>query len=133
MSDYGLTHIALPVKSIDLSIAFYAKFANMEVVHRRGGVAWVSNRTRPFAIVLMQSDEEVSPLRPEAHIGIALRSKEDVDSLFETARSEGLVVREPDQYPSPIGYWGYIRDPDGHTLELSYGQKVEFAVHNGGV
>jgi len=131
MNDHGITHIALPVSSIDESIAFYQRYARMEVVHRRGGVAWISDRTRPFAIVLMQTSEEISALKPEAHIGVAFGSKDEVDSLFLSARAEGRVVREPEQYDPPVGYWGYIRDPDGHTLELSYGQKVEFAVHHG--
>ena len=48
MIDVGLTHIALTVTDLDVSIAFYAKYAGMEVVHRRSGVAWLSDRTRPF-------------------------------------------------------------------------------------
>src|ERR1041385_6942650 len=35
MSDLGLTHIALPVSNIDASVAFYEKYAHMQVVHRR--------------------------------------------------------------------------------------------------
>ncbi len=28
----------------------------------------------------------------------------------------------------PVGYWGYIVDPDGHNLELSYGQEVGLTI-----
>jgi hypothetical protein len=28
----------------------------------------------------------------------------------------------------PVGYWGYIVDPDGHNLELSFGQEVGLTV-----
>jgi len=38
MSDIGLTHIALPVHSIEESVVFYSRFAAMQVVHRRPGV-----------------------------------------------------------------------------------------------
>lgn len=24
----------------------------------------------------------------------------------------------------PVGYWALIRDPDGHTLEVAYGQDL---------
>jgi hypothetical protein len=27
----------------------------------------------------------------------------------------------------PVGYWGSVTDPDGHNLELSYGQEVNVA------
>ena len=28
----------------------------------------------------------------------------------------------------PVGYWAYVVDPDGHNLEISYGQEVGLAV-----
>jgi hypothetical protein len=28
----------------------------------------------------------------------------------------------------PVGYWALLSDPDGHTLELSYGQEVGLTV-----
>jgi hypothetical protein len=71
--DLGLTHIALPVANIDRSIEFYATYANMQVIHRRidadTGVAvvWLSDRTRPFAIVLIQTASVQPILSPIAH------------------------------------------------------------------
>ena len=35
MVDLGLTHVALPVSNLNDSIAFYTKYARMQVVHRR--------------------------------------------------------------------------------------------------
>ena len=46
--DVGLTHVALPVCDLDESAGFYARFARMQVVHRREGVIWLSDNTRPF-------------------------------------------------------------------------------------
>jgi hypothetical protein len=60
MSDLGFTHVALPVSNVDASIAFYSKYARMQVVHRRtdltskSDVVWLSDLTRPFVIVLIQ-------------------------------------------------------------------------------
>jgi catechol 2,3-dioxygenase-like lactoylglutathione lyase family enzyme len=51
MTDVGLTHIALPAADIDRSVAFYSKYAFMQVVHRRkdqhtgAEVVWISDGT----------------------------------------------------------------------------------------
>ena len=131
MSDVGLTHIALPVKDLERSIGFYATYAAMEVVHRRPDVVWLSDRTRPFIIVLIQTTETVHPLRPVAHLGIGCASRAEVDRLCEKGRAEDVLVAGPHDYGPPVGYWAFLRDPDGHTVEISHGQDVELAVREG--
>jgi catechol 2,3-dioxygenase-like lactoylglutathione lyase family enzyme len=128
--DLGLTHIALPVRNLAASIAFYERYAAMRVVHRRsdeGEVAWLSDGTRAFVIVLIEA-EKVAPLLPIAHLGVACASRAEVDRLAADARAEGRAVWGPTDSPPPVGYWALISDPDGHTLELSHGQEVALAV-----
>ena len=134
MNDLGLTHIALPVRDLQRSLDFYATYAAMDVVHRRirddgvHGIAWISDRTRPFVIVLMETGEEVAPLAAPAHLGVACANRLEVDRLCDVAREEGLLMREPSQSDPPVGYWATIRDPDGHVLELTFGQQVGLTV-----
>jgi len=128
MSDIGLTHIALPVSSLEASILFYAQYANMSVVHSRPGVVWVSDRTRPFAIVLIETSGEIKPLLPMAHLGVGVSSHAEVDRLCQLASQNHCLVREAEQMEPPVGYWALIRDPDGHTLEVSYGQDLGMVV-----
>jgi catechol 2,3-dioxygenase-like lactoylglutathione lyase family enzyme len=134
MSDVGLTHVALPVTHIDTSIAFYAKYARMQVVHRRTDrethteVVWLSDRTRPFVIVLIEVPKVAHPLLPSAHLGVGCATREEVDRLCEEARSEGRLRYGPLDSGYPVGYWALIADPDGHTLEVSFGQEVALAV-----
>ncbi len=125
MTDIGLTHIALPVRSLEVSAGFYAKYANMSVVHRRPGVIWVSDRTRAFAIVLIETIDEIKPLLPMAHLGVGVSSHAEVDRLCDLAIQNGCLAREAEQMEPPVGYWALIRDPDGHTLEVSYGQNLD--------
>jgi catechol 2,3-dioxygenase-like lactoylglutathione lyase family enzyme len=128
MSDLGLTHIALPARDLDESIDFYARYARMQVVHRREGVVWLSDKTRPFVIVLMQSGDVAHPLRAPAHLGVACESRDEIDRLVARARAEGRLIEGPADYGPPVGYWAFLRDPDGHTLEISHGQDVGLAV-----
>ena len=128
MSDLGLTHIALAVRSLAASTAFYETYARMQVVHRRHSVVWLSDLTRPFAIVLIETTGEVTPLLPIAHLGVAVESQEEVDRLCGLARQADCLAREPQQSGPPVGYWALLRDPDGHTLEISHGQEVRLTV-----
>ncbi|WP_218079567.1 VOC family protein [Anthocerotibacter panamensis] len=134
MSDLGLTHVALPVTNLDASIAFYAKYARMQVVHHRHDpstgirVAWVTDQTRPFVIVLIEQPQVEHPLLPSAHLGVACISRAEVDRLCALAQDEGRLCNGPADAGPPVGYWAYLADPDGHTLELTFGQEVAFTV-----
>ncbi len=134
MSDLGLTHIALPVTVIGESVAFYEKYARMRVVHRRrdaeteAEVVWVSDLTRPFVIVLIGVERVEHPLRPWAHLGVGCESREEVDRLCAEARAAGRLHSGPTDSGYPVGYWALLSDPDGHTLELSFGQEVGLTV-----
>ncbi|MBW4598378.1 MAG: VOC family protein [Calothrix sp. FI2-JRJ7] len=136
MIDIGLTHIALPVSDLEQSIKFYSNYARMQVIHQRidvetgVAVAWLSDNTRPFVIVLIQKDSVHPVLSPLAHLGVGCESRECMDSLCDKARQEGLLLQEPKDSGYPIGYWAFLRDPDGHTLELSYGQEIGLTVEN---
>ncbi|WP_259729105.1 MULTISPECIES: VOC family protein [Synechococcales] len=134
MLDLGLTHVALPASDIGRSVDFYATYADMQVVHRRidretgSEVVWLSDHTRPFVIVLIQATIVQPVLSPLAHLGIGCKSREAVDMLCDKARQAGLLLEEPKDSGYPIGYWAFLRDPDGHTLELSYGQEIGLTV-----
>lgn len=131
--DLGLSHVALVVQDLDASIVFYRQFAEMHVVHQRhdehSRVAWISDLTRPFVIVLIQSGAAPhAPLNGWAHLGVACHSRSEVDERCNLARAQGYLVQGPADDGPPVGYWAFIADPDGHNLELSFGQHVGVAV-----
>jgi RimJ/RimL family protein N-acetyltransferase/catechol 2,3-dioxygenase-like lactoylglutathione lyase family enzyme len=135
LPDLGLTHVALPVTNLARSIAFYARYAKMNVVHRRPRpsdpgleIAWLSDRTRPFVVVLVEAASVDRPLGPFAHLGVACADRGEVDRLCDLARLEGCLREEPSEMGGAAGYLAMLSDPDGHTLELSFGQEVGYAV-----
>ncbi len=130
--DLGLTHIALNSSDLEASAAFWARYARMQVVHRRDGVLWLSDKTRPFVIVFAQAPKVEHPLLPFAHLGVGCESKAEVDRLAALAVQEGCLIGGPVDSGPPVGYWAFLRDPDGHTLELSYGQEVGLTVEESG-
>lgn len=134
-TDLGMSHIALVVRDIDKTIAFYEQFAALHVVHRRtaGGdvkeVAWMADGLRPFALVLIGSNAlNDTPLGPFGHIGVACESPDEVLCLAAEAERRGILRSAPRDDGPPVGLWTYIADPDGNTLELSFGQEIAFTV-----
>ena len=127
--DVGLTHVALPVADTVASARFYDRYAGMRVVHDRsdppgGRVVWLSDLTRPFVVVLIEHPGNGGALSGWAHLGVACASRDEVDRRCADARAAGFAVQGPFDSGPPVGYWAIIPDPDGHNLELSYGQEV---------
>lgn len=132
--DVGATHLGLVASQLERSIAFYERYARMAVVHRRadpGGarVVWLSDLTRPFVLVLIEGRVEAEArLGGVSHLGVACASRAEVDRLAAAARTEGCLALGPTDSGAPVGYWAFLRDPDGHHLEISFGQEVGLAV-----
>ena len=135
MPDLGLTHVALTARDLDASIAFYTKYAGMTIVHCRAregtSAVWLSDHTRPFVIVLVAAPgPQDQPLGPFGHLGVACASREEVDRLYAEACQEGRPTRTPIDFGDPVGYTARIADPDGHSLELSFGQEIGLTVES---
>jgi predicted lactoylglutathione lyase len=130
MPDIGLTHVALPVTNLERSSTFYSKYARMKTIlelkePKTGAAAlWLSDNTRPFVVVLIQTENVNAPLLPLGHLGVACESREEVDKLCDQARQEGCLIEGPYDDEYPVGYWVLLKDPDAHTLELSFGQEI---------
>ena len=121
MHDRGFTHVALPVSDVAVSVDFYARYGGLVPVLRADGKAWISDKRRAFVVVLIEVAQVASKLAPPAHLGVACASRAEFDALVERARSEGVLVAEPVQEGNEVGIYVFLRDPDGHTLEASWG------------
>ncbi len=136
------THLALRVRDLAASIAFYTEQTPLELLVTRedaaGRSAWLGhadNPDSPFLLVLAEflPGHEPYPGPPSAigpfsHLGIELESRAAVDSAAAAAEAGGWLQSPPVQLPPPIGYVCMVKDPDGNTVEFSYDQGVfEFA------
>lgn len=134
VSDRGFTHVALTVTDVEASVAFYGRYASMSVVHRRVDpttghtVVWLSDLARPFVVVLIEQPTVTHTLGGFTHLGVACESRARVDELVASARAGGVTVVGPLDEGPPVGYFAFLVDPDGHNLEVSYGQDVGLAV-----
>ncbi len=139
-----LTHIALPVRDLDATMAFYRRYTTLEMIHERFEpetglrTVWLAN-TRDkteaaarFVVVLICGSlptkitgsikEEYGFLRSISHLGISLNTRDEVDAIAAMAKDEGCLVLGPRYMNDVVGYICLIRDPDGNQLEFSVEQ-----------
>lgn len=133
------THMALRVKDIQATIAWYNEFTPLELLDQRedemGFSAWLGmsdSVENPFILVVAQFYEGSDPfagtpravLAPFAHLGIEVPTLEEVDRIAVKAESSGCLVMPPTMMPQPIGYICMLKDPDGNMVEFSWDQGV---------
>jgi catechol 2,3-dioxygenase-like lactoylglutathione lyase family enzyme len=131
------THLALRVDDVERSAAWYERYTHLRVLQRSsddfGRGVWLADpldAAAPFVLVLSEFHEGVDPfggapdsiLGPFAHIGIELSTRAAVDAVAALAEREGVLSLRPTQMPAPIGYICFVEDPDGNTVEFSFGQ-----------
>jgi catechol 2,3-dioxygenase-like lactoylglutathione lyase family enzyme len=139
MSESSFTHIALSVGDLEASVDFYRRYAELELVHERrepsgARTVWMSDGKLPFVLVLIAPGRAsvrrslgrvlARWFRVFAHLGVSCDSREKVESLCELALREGRLRKPPRDAGPIVGYYGMIADPDGHNLEVSFGQVV---------
>ncbi|HEY4610539.1 MAG TPA: VOC family protein [Ilumatobacteraceae bacterium] len=139
-----LTHIALPVRDLDATLAFYERYTTLVNIHERmdpqTGLrsVWLANErdvtdaAARFVIVLIcgklptavtgDIKEEYGFLRSISHLGISLDSRDDVDRVAAMAKEEGCLLLGPMYRNDVVGYICIVTDPDGNNVEFSVEQ-----------
>ncbi|MGZ4674811.1 MAG: VOC family protein [Ilumatobacteraceae bacterium] len=139
-----LTHIALPVRDLDATLAFYEKYTTLVNIHERLDAdtgmrsVWLANardvtaEAARFVIVLIcgklptkitgDIKEEYGFLRSISHLGISLETREQVDEIAAAAKEDGCLLLGPMYRNEVVGYICVITDPDGNNLEFSVEQ-----------
>lgn len=139
-----LTHLALPVKDLDATLAFYAKYTSLVKIHERSDPdtslrsVWLANErdltgaTATFVIVLICGSlptkitgdikEHFGFLTSISHLGISVESRAEVDRIASQAAEEGCLLLAPMYRNEVVGYICIVTDPDGNNVEFSVEQ-----------
>ena len=139
-----LTHLALPVKDLDSTLAFYAKYTSLVKIHERSDPdtnlrsVWLANErdltgaAATFVIVLIcgslptkitgEIKEHFGFLTSISHLGISVESRAEVDRIASQAAEEGCLLLGPMYRNEVVGYICIVTDPDGNNIEFSVEQ-----------
>lgn len=128
--------LSLGVSDIKRSLAFYRDGLGFQtsVREENPSIVFFNNQGTKLALYplseLAKDIDEQNPPQGSGFSGITLaynaKSKEEVDSIIEKAKSAGATIVKPPQLVFWGGYSGYFTDPDGYYWEIAYGDMWEF-------
>lgn len=114
---YGLTHIAIAVRDLERSLAFYRQVFNVETMYRRGGCLQVRTPGCQDIIVFEERDAEYGSMGGIAHFGFRLRDPADIEKVSERVRMAGGTIHDEGEF-CPGEPYLFFRDPDGYEIEV---------------
>jgi len=125
---FRVHHTMLPVADLDRSISFYTRLLGMKLKERHpsearkvdvGLVGYGDEASAPF-LELIQDTSERAPTQvtpANIHIGV---DTSDLRKLCTILEKEGVTFIRPfKQRSDGMGFSAWVRDPDGHELELA--------------
>lgn len=111
-------HLAINVRDVEQSIEFYKKLLGIEPSKVRKGYAKFDLENPPLNFTLNQAS--VTSAGALSHLGIQVRSTEDVLAIRQKWAEKGLQPRDEMQtsccYALQDKTW--VRDPDGNEWEV---------------
>jgi lactoylglutathione lyase len=126
--NFRMHHTMLPVADLSRSVAFYTRLLGMKLKERHASdarkvevalVGYGNEAATPF-LELIQNTSERAPAQvtpANIHIGI---DTSDLRALCAILEKAGVTFIRPfKQRSDGMGFSAWIRDPDGHELELA--------------
>lgn len=121
----GLWHLALRVKDLKRSRAFYESLFGMKAVWEPDADnVYLSSGRDNLALHQIpaadMADYESARGQRLDHLGIVVDSPESVDRLFERSEQEGVTIVHRPKRHRDGSYSFYAADPDGNTVQVLY-------------
>lgn len=108
---HGLTHIALAVKDLDRSLAFYREVFGVVQTYRSEGFLQVETPGCHDVIVFEETDGPVGETGSLKHFGFRLVDPADIDLAVREVERVGGTVLSGEPY-------AFVADPAGYEVEI---------------
>jgi lactoylglutathione lyase len=117
-------YVVLIVEELDRALRFYTEVLGLRLGHRSGEYAQFHTGSTRLALYTRRAMSEILGISlgaPTAHApGFEIGFKvADVDTAFSDLVARGAVSAVPPTDRAWGQRTGYVRDPDGHLIELA--------------
>lgn len=116
---YGLSHLALAVKSLDRSIQFYQQVFGMEVMYAKEHWAQLNTPGTNDIIVLEEHKLAGKTGGGIMHFGFRLIHPGDIEKAKQALKAAGAEITSSGEFVPGEPYL-FCKDPDGYEIEIWY-------------
>jgi len=125
----GLRHLALRVRDVRVSQAFYEQLFDMKVVwHPDPDNVYLSTGVDNLALHQVPTEEletlAVSPHHPLDHLGFLMDSPDSVNALYLEVTAQGVPIVQPPKQHRDGSLSFYLADPDSNTIQVLFEPSV---------
>ncbi|MEC4681145.1 MAG: VOC family protein [Nitrospirota bacterium] len=126
----GLRHLALRVRDMQVSQAFYERLFDMKLVWQPDPEnVYLSTGVDNLALHQISAEEQKqfkqSPVDPLDHLGFLMDSPESVKALFQEVSAQGVTIVEPPKQHRDGSFSFYLADPDHNTIQVLFEPSVQ--------
>jgi catechol-2,3-dioxygenase len=127
INTYGLTHLAVAVKDLKRTLAFYQGVFGARVMYQEANWAQVSTPGANDIIVFEEKPELAGKSSGGImHFGFRLKEKSDFLNVKEILTRESAEIIEAGEFVSGEPFI-FFSDPDGYKIEVWYEKDIETA------
>ena len=130
VSTYGLTHVALSVRDLARSAAFYERLVGARIVYRDAGFVQMQTPGSRDVIVLERRPRGAGKPGGIVHFGFRLRRARDIVKAIGAVTAAGGRVKRTGEFV-PGEPYVFASDPDGYEVELWYELPTKFDPRRG--
>ena len=117
----GLRHVALYVRDVGRSLAFYRDVLGMDLEWKPDEEnVYLSSGSDNLALHQLPPGRETGDVQTLGHIGFAVRSPEDVDVWALRLKDQGIELAKPPKTHRDGARSFYFYDPDRILIQLIY-------------
>ena len=114
---FGLTHIALPVKSVKRSSAFYQKIFGVKEMYSFPDFIQVQTPGSKDIIVFEKQKKKTTGAKKGFHFGFRLPKPTNLKPIIKKIKQAGGKIKETGEF-IPGEPYVFFYDPDGYEIEI---------------
>ena len=116
---YGLTHVAVAVRDLDRTQAFYSALLGAVVVYRDAGFLQMQTPGSRDVLVFEKNAKNAGKAGGVLHFGFRLTKETDIDAARQAVKHAGGKMTATGEFVPGEPYL-FAEDPDGYTIEIWY-------------